>query len=107
MRSGSLKDRICLLSLQETKNETGGVKKDYVCTHTIRVERRKLSAVLGNGVNASEEFIGNTIVFLSWKYPFLKENMRVRYNNIIYSITLIDPQPDSQSCLITCKKVNP
>lgn len=106
MRTGALNETISLLSLREIKDETGGVAREYVCTHTIHVERRNLSAVLGNGVNAMEEFIGNTVVFHTWKYSFLNESMRVKYNDTLFSIVLIDPQPDKKSCLITCKKIN-
>ena len=79
--------------------------KVYNETHKIKAYRKKLSASVGNGINASEEFIGNTLVFQTRKYSFINEDVRIKYRNNFYKVILIDLQNDN-SYLITCSKVN-
>lgn len=105
MRAGQLTDRIHILELQSTTNETGAVEKKYVETHSIKANRRKLSASVGKGINASEEFIANTLVLQVRKYSFLNEDMHIRYHNKIYKVILLDVQADN-SVILTCSKVN-
>lgn len=105
MRAGLLTDIICVLELQKTTSETGAEKREYVETHKIKAARKKLSASVGNGVNANEEFISNMLVFQVRKYSFLTENIRIKYGNHVYKVILLDPQSDN-SYLMTCSKVN-
>ena len=103
MRAGLLKETIHIMELQKTTSVTGAEKREYVETHKIKANRKKLSALVGDGVN--EEFISNTLVFQVRKYSFLNENIRIKYGNHMYKVILIDPQSDN-SYLITCSKVN-
>ena len=106
MRAGLLNDTVIhVLELQKTTNETGGVEKKYVEAHTIGAHIKKLSASVGDGVNASEEFISNTLVFQVRKYSFLNEDTRIKYRDKFYDVILLDPQRD-RSYLMTCSKVN-
>lgn len=105
MRAGLLTETIHILELQKTTSETGAEKREYVETHKIKADRRKLSASVGDGVNASEEFISNTLVFQVRKYSFLNENIRIKYGIHFYKVILLDPQSDN-SYLMTCSKVN-
>lgn len=105
MRAGLLTETIHILELQTTTSTSGAVKKEYVETHKIKANRRKLTASMGTGVNASEEFIGNTLVFQVRKYSFLTENIRIKYVHNIYKVILLDPQSDN-SYLITVSKIN-
>lgn len=106
MRSALLKETIHILQLQKMTSETGAEKREYVETHKIKAYRKKLSASVGTGVNASEEFIGNTLVFQVRKYSFLNEDIRIKYGSNIYKIIPpFDPQSDN-TYLITCSKVN-
>jgi head-tail adaptor len=105
MRAGLLKETIHILELQKTTTETGAEKREYVETHKIKANRKKLSASVGNGVNASEEFVSNTLVFQVRKYSFLNENVRIKYGVNFYKIILLDPQSDN-SFLMTCYKIN-
>lgn len=105
MRAGLLTATIHILELQKTTSETGAERREYVETHKIKADRKKLSASVGNGVNASEEFISNTLVFQVRKYSFLNENIRIKYGNHSYKVVLLDPQSDN-SYLMTCSKVN-
>lgn len=108
MRAGSLRHEIVdfqeLQSSRDTKS--GSIKKEYVSILKTRASKRKLTAVVDkNGVNASQEFIGNMTVVQVRFNPLIKENMRVSYQSRIYSIQLLDRQADN-TYLITLKKEN-
>ena len=105
MRAGLLTETIEILQLQVTTSVSGAQKREFVPTHTIKAYRKKLAASVGNGINASEEFISNTLVFQVRKYRFINENMRIRYQSNIFKVILLDPQRDG-TCLITFSKVN-
>lgn len=105
MRAGLLTDTIHILEEQKTTSETGAQKKEYVETHKIKAYRKKLSASVGSGINANEEFIANTLVFQVRKYSFLNENIRIKFGKNTYSIISLDLQRDN-TYLITCSKVN-
>lgn len=108
MRAGLLRHEILdFQELQTIKNTvSGSTKKEYVSVLKTRANKRKLTAVVEkDGVNASEQFIGNMIVVQVRFNPLIKENMRVLYHSRTYSIQLLDKQPDN-TYLITLKKEN-
>ena len=105
MRAGLLKETISILEMQTTTSETGAVKKEFVQTHNIKAFRKKLSASVGSGVNASEEFISNTLVFQVRRYSFINDAIRIKYNNNTYKVILLDRQNDG-TYHITCSKIN-
>lgn len=105
MRAALLTEIIHIHKLQKTTSDSGAVTKEYIETHKIKANRKKLSASVGDGVNANEEFIGNTLVFQTRKYSFLNEDMRIKYGNHFYKILLLDIQSDN-TCFITCSKIN-
>lgn len=105
MRAGLLNESIGILILQTTQSETGELKREYVEKHKIKTYRRKLTASVGSGVNASEEFIANTLIFQTRKYSFLQDTIRISYKDRLYEVILIDSQSDN-TYLITCKKHN-
>ena len=105
MRAALLTETIHIHKLQKTSSTSGAKNTEYVKTHTIKANRKKLSASVGNGINANEEFIGNTLVFQVRKYSFLNENVLIKYGDNLYKILLLDPQNDN-TYLITCSKVN-
>lgn len=105
MRAGLLNETISILEVQITRNETGGEEKNFIETHKIKAYRKKLSASVGSGVNASEEFVSNTLVFQVRKYAFLNEDIYIRYRMNLYKVILLDLQSDN-TYLITCTKEN-
>lgn len=105
MRAGLLTETIYIYELQKTTSPSGAVTKEYVEKHKIKAHRKKLSASVGDGVNAYAEFIGNTLVFQTRKYSFLNEDMRIKYGNNFYNVVLLDPQYD-KTYLITCNKID-
>lgn len=105
MRAGLLTETIHICDLIKSNPPSGAEKREYVPTHTIKAYRKKLSASVGNGINASEEFIANTLVFQVRKYSFINENVCIKYGENFYKIILIDSQTDN-TYLITCSKVN-
>lgn len=105
MRAGLLREQITFEEKRGVKTPFGSTDITYVPVLTCKAYRKKLSAVLGKEVNASEEFISNTIVFQTWQYPVINENLRISYNGNTYRIKLLDPQTD-RTYLITCTKNN-
>lgn len=106
MRAGLLTERISLYTEEPVINETGEKYKEWVKLRDIKAYRKKLRATVGDGVNANEEFISNTIVFQVRAYSFINENLRVEYNNTPYKIILLERNPDN-SYYMTCSKINP
>lgn len=104
MRAGLLTETIQILELKKTTSETGAVKREYVSTRKIKACRKKLTASVGNGMNANEEFVSNTLVFQVRKYSFLNENVRIKYMANVYKVILLDPQDNTY--LMTCSKIN-
>ena len=105
MRAGLLRETIHIYELQKATSTSGAEKREYVETHKIKAYRKKLSASVGDGINASEEFIANTLVFQIRKYSFLNENIRIKYGSSFYKVILLDLQSDN-TYLLTCSKVN-
>lgn len=105
MRAGLLKESISIHELRKKTSDSGAKNTEFVEPHKIKAYRKKLSASVGNGVNASEEFISNTLVFQVRKYKFLNESVRIKYGINFYKITSLDLQADN-TYLITCSKIN-
>lgn len=105
MRAGLLRETIHILEERKSTSASGAENREYVETHKIKAYRKKISAAVGKGVNASEEFISNTLVFQVRKYSFLNENIRIKYGSNTYKVILLDAQMDD-TYLITCSKVN-
>lgn len=105
MRAGLLRETLIFKELKEVRSPTGFVKKEYVPALTCKAYKKKLSSVIGDGVSAMEQFIGNTIVFQVRYYPVIKENQKVEYQGQDYSITLLDRQLDN-TYLITLTKTD-
>jgi SPP1 family predicted phage head-tail adaptor len=105
MRAGLLTDTIHILEMRKTTSETGAQRKEYVKVCKIKAYRKKLSAAVGDGVNASEEFISNTLVFQVRKCSFLNEKIRIKYGDNTFEVILLDKQRDN-TFLMTCRKVN-
>jgi hypothetical protein len=105
MRAGLLREVLDIYLLKKRASETGAEKCSYTMYYRIRGYRKKLSASVGSGVNASEEFIGKTVVFQVRRNSFLNEDVRVRHNGIMYKVLALDLQPDN-TYLMTCTKVN-
>lgn len=105
MRAGLLTETIHIYKEQKTSSPSGAVTKEFVETHKIKANRKKLSASVGDGISANEEFIANTLVFQTRKYSFLNENMRIKYGSNFYKVVLLDLQSDN-TYFITCSKIN-
>lgn len=105
MRAGRLTDILTFHELQKTRTPSGAVEKAYVKILTARGERLKLTAVVDkDGINASELFIGNMIVFRLRYNPLINDNQRVEYQGRKYSIQLIDKYRNELK--ITLNRIN-
>jgi len=105
MRAGLLTETISLYKAKSFINETGEKCKIWVKLKDIRARKRSLKVIAGGGINANEEFIGDTIVFQVRAYPFIDENLRFSYKDKTYKIILMDRQSDN-SFIITGSKKN-
>lgn len=105
MRAGLLKEIITLQSLTTETSASGQLKRVYTDALTIKAQKKKISTVLGDGVEAKEAFIGNTVVLQCRFYPEINDKMRVIWQGRTYGITLLDKQLDS-TYIMTCTKVN-
>jgi SPP1 family predicted phage head-tail adaptor len=106
MRAGLLTERLSLFEHKKIESESGFGTKEWVKLCDIKAYRKKLKAITGDGVDANEEFISNTIVFQVRAYSIINENLRVEYNGVPYKIILLEKNPDN-SYLMTCSKNNP
>lgn len=106
MRAGLLTEIVCIYELVKSTHESGEEIKEYLPKYHIKANRKKLTAVVGNGINANEEFIGNTLILQTRKYSFLNENVRIKYGDNMYKVLLLSLESDKNSYLITCSKIN-
>lgn len=105
MRAGLLKEFITFSELREIRSASGAMKREYAEVLRTRCCRKKLTAAYGNGLNASEEFIANTIILQARCNALINERQRITYQGKGYKIILLDKQPDN-TYLITCSKEN-
>lgn len=105
MRAGLLKDKVVFQKLVEIRTETGAVEKSYVDDVITRAWRKKLSANVGSGMDAYEEYIANTLILQVRKNNKITELHRVSYKGKLYKIVVIDEQSDN-TYLITMRKIN-
>lgn len=106
MRGGLLREILVFKEPKTMTGKSGFAKIEYVPFLTCRAYRKKLSSVVGDGVNAMEEFIGNTIVFQLRYHPDIKENQLVEYQGREYKIILLDRRIKDNTYLITLSKIN-
>lgn len=106
MRAGLLKEILDFQEKVKTKMPSGATREEFVSILTTRAAKKKLTAVVNqDGVNASEQFIGNLIVFQVRYNPLIKANQQVIYRGESYSIQLLDHQSDN-TYIVTLKKIN-
>lgn len=109
MRAGLLRDILEFQECENIKSPSGAVSKgNWVKKLTARASKRRLTAIVDkDGVNASEKFIGNILVFQVRYNPKINTNQRVIYNGAKYSIQLLDrPVYDLNTYFITLRKIN-
>lgn len=105
MRAGLLREILVFEEATGIRTPAGSFEKEWKPVFTCKAYKKKQTVQRGDETNAYEDFIENTVIFQTYQYPVIKDTMRVRWNNNLYRIALIDPQPD-RSYLITCRKEN-
>lgn len=105
MRAGLLKDKIDIEEMVTETTPTGAPEKHWQKIITTRCRRQKLTAVVGDGLNAYEEFIQNTVILQVRYRKEIKEEQRVVYGGRRFRITLVNKQSDN-TLLLTCEKIN-
>ncbi|WP_321331892.1 phage head closure protein [uncultured Bacteroides sp.] len=106
MRAGQLNEHIVFQELITTISETGAQRREYQDVLSIKAKRKKITTAIGDGEEAKEAFIGNTVIFQCRKYPEINEDMRIRWQGRTYGITLLDYQREDNTYIITCSKIN-
>ncbi|MFV0587380.1 phage head closure protein [Bacteroides reticulotermitis] len=107
MRAGLLKEWITFYGLKESRTPSGAVEKKYdEAVLKVRCYRKKITAPVGNGLNAYEEFTANTLIFQVRFNPLISERQRISYQGRMYKIVLLDKQHEDNTYLITCSKIN-
>ncbi|WP_449039442.1 phage head closure protein [Parabacteroides goldsteinii] len=107
MRAGLLREILVFEELQSVTSPSGAVKKEYAKVYTCKGYKKKLSPIRDtNGINAMEEFTGNTLVFQMRYHPVINEKQRVLYQGYYYSISLLDRQISDNTYLVTLLKIN-
>lgn len=107
MRAGLLREILEFKELVSEQSLSGAVRKEYKSVFSCKVHRLKLSAVVDkDGVNAMEQFIGNTVIFQTRYYPCIKESQRVVWQGRTYEIKLLDRKIEDNSYQITLSKIN-
>lgn len=104
MQAGLLIDKVTFYSIEDVRDEFGGVAKTSEEILVTKCYRRKLNTG-GMGVNAIEEFISGTIVLQVRKNALIQDTQHFSYGNYKYKITLIDRQRDG-TLLITGTRLN-
>lgn len=106
MRAGLLREILVFKELVAAQSASGSIEQKYEPILTCRASRRKMSAIADrDGVNAMEQFIGKIIVFQTRNYPQIKENSRVCYRGLEYTVKMVDLQRDN-TLVITLEKLN-
>ena len=106
MRAGLLKERICISKPVEEQKKSGFVKKEFVDYMSCKAWRKRQTASPGDGINAKEEFIENTIILQIRFDPRIKETHRIAYRCNKYDIVLLDFQIQDNTYIVTAKKIN-
>ena len=105
MRAGRLTEILEFQNEIRKRNPTGEIEYVYESILSARAERLKLTAVMDkDGVNASELFIGNMLVFRLRYNSLINDNQRVLYQGKKYSIQLIDKSRNELK--ITLNRIN-
>lgn len=103
MQAGLLRERVVFEEARKVKTESGFPESKYFPILATKAYKKKLSAVGGDGINAFESFIGNTVILQVRWNPVINENLRIDYQGRKYKIKLLDKQTDN-TYIITCSK---
>ena len=103
MRAGLLKEKVAFLRAEEIETPSGYMQQEWSVARRCRAWRRKLSAA--DGVDAMEDFTGQTLVLQVRHHPVIAECGRVEYQGRDYKLVLADRQPDN-TVVLTCKLIN-
>ncbi|MCP3894493.1 MAG: head-tail adaptor protein [Bacteroides sp.] len=103
MQAGLLRDTVVFEQARKVKTDSGFREKEYVPILTTKAYKKKLSLVGGDGINAYEEFLGNTVILQVRWNPAISEDLRIDYQGRKYKIKLLDKQSDN-TYIITCSK---
>lgn len=106
MRAGLLTEMLDFREKVKTKTPSGATREEFVSILQARAAKKRLTLVVEkDGVNASEQFIGNFIVFQVRYDPRIKDNQQVVHRGVTYAIQLLDLQTDN-TYVITLRKAN-
>ena len=91
MRAGLMTDMLSFESPSVQQNQTGEMEKTWTECFRCRAYRKKHAALSGDE-QAREEFLSQTVVFQTWRYPKITYDCRVRWSDSLWEIRLIEPR---------------
>lgn len=103
MRAGLLKYTLVFKEPVETVSEFGSVEREYREVFRCRAYRKKQTLVSKEDI-AYEQFVNQTIVMQTRKYPQIKYECRVEYAGCTWEIKMIEP--NGNELTITMKKID-
>lgn len=106
MRAGLLREPLIVEDAVTEVSPSGATRKSWQEVFRTRCRRQKLTALVGDGVNAYEEFIQNTIVLQVRDNKRYRDTQRVVYNGQRFKVKLIDRKIGDSTLLLTCEKIN-
>lgn len=89
MMSGLMRDELVFESAVSNRNETGEIEKEWSESFRCMAYKKKQTAQSGD-VQAHESFIGQTVSFLTWNYPQITYDNRVRWDGRLWEIRLLE-----------------
>lgn len=103
MRAGLLKYTLVFKEPVETVSEMGSVEKSYREVFRCRASRKK-QTLLSKEDTAYEQFVNQTIVMQTRKYPQIKYGCRVEYAGCTWEIKMLEP--NGNELTIAMRKVD-
>ena len=103
MMSGLMRDLLVVESATTIRNETGELEKQWEETFRCMAYKKK-QAQLSGDVQAHEAFIGQTAVFLTWNYPQITYENRIRWDGRLWEIRLLERREAEMT--ITVKRLD-
>ena len=108
MKASDLREFISFNSIETGKNHTGEIAelKTYV-TYSCRAAIKRTAPVFDkDGVDAREIYKGATVIFIVRNHEKIEDKLRVRHNNKMYEIILIEKRLEDNTLYIHTRKIN-
>lgn len=106
MKAGLLREKIVVEEAVTEVSPSGATHKVWQTAFSTRCRRQRITAIVGDGMDAYEEFIQNTVILQVRDNKRFKDTQRIVYKGQRFRITLINPQIEDKTLYITLSKIN-